>query len=392
METYSFFADRTLNHYNKNDTLFVVSVLLLWGLGMFTLYVVSATNGARFFNDPLYFTKRQLVSSVVGFIVFGVMSVLNIQLIRKSLPYIVLGTLILSFLTVVPGIGVNRNGASRWIRLPFFTFQPSEAVKFSIILFLANLFDKQAAIQRKEDRSSVPAAVGLIIFVGVILLLQKDFSTSVFIFGVGVILFIVSGSRIMWLIPFSLLALPASFLMVTLEPYRMNRVIAFLRPEEDMQGINYQNFSARRAINAGGFWGEGIGSELTKLKSIPEVQADYIFAGWVEAMGFIGVIIFFLLLFFFAWRAFRIALTVGDRFTALSVFGFASMIVLQSVANCAVVCGAIPSTGIPLPFFSSGGSSIIMTLAMCGFILNASRYNLENSIMAESIEGVSLYE
>lgn len=392
METYSFFADRTLNHYNKNDTLFVVSVLLLWGLGMFTLYVVSATNGARFFNDPLYFTKRQLVSSVVGFIVFGVMSVLNIQLIRKGLPYIVLGTLILSFLTVVPGIGVNRNGASRWIRLPFFTFQPSEAVKFSIILFLANLFDKQAAIQRKEDRSSVPAAVGLIIFVGVILLLQKDFSTSVFIFGVGVILFIVSGSRIMWLIPFSLLALPASFLMVTLEPYRMNRVIAFLRPEEDMQGINYQNFSARRAINAGGFWGEGIGSELTKLKSIPEVQADYIFAGWVEAMGFIGVIIFFLLLFFFAWRAFRIALTVGDRFTALSVFGFASMIVLQSVANCAVVCGAIPSTGIPLPFFSSGGSSIIMTLAMCGFILNASRYNLENSIMAESIEGVSLYE
>ena len=150
MESYSFYADRPLEQYNKGDTAFIVSVILLWGLGIFTLYACSSGYAFRAFRDPLYFTKRQLVSSAAGFILFAVFSAVNMRLIRKMLPVIVIGTIVLCLLTFVPGIGVERNGASRWIRLPFFsTFQPSEAVKFAVVFFLANLFDNRLKLPMK---------------------------------------------------------------------------------------------------------------------------------------------------------------------------------------------------------------------------------------------------
>jgi cell division protein FtsW len=161
--------------------------------------------------------------------------------------------------------------------------------------------------------------------------------------------------------------------MITLNPYRLQRLIGWISPDEFGSTINYQSLNAKRAISAGGVWGSGIGSGLSKINSIPEVQADYIFAGWAEAMGYIGVVLYFLLLVFFAYRGYKAAFENPDKFSALSTFGCVSAIVLQSVVNTMVVCGLLPSTGINLPFFSLGGSSIIVTLAMCGFILNASR-------------------
>jgi cell division protein FtsW len=389
MDSYNFYADRPREQYNRSDTAFIVSVILLLGLGIFTLYVCSADYAMRLFKDPSYFVKRQLVSAAAGIILYAVFCSLDMRIIRKMLPAMVTGTLVLCFLTFIPVIGIERNGASRWIRLPFsFTFQPSEAVKFVVVLFLANLFDKQ--INTKES-SVFPAAAGLIIFVSVIFC-QKDFSTGVFIFFVGIMLFFVTGSKLSWLAPFSLIAIPACSLMIFMEQYRVNRLIAFLKPQEDIQGINYQSFASRRAINAGGFWGQGIGTGLAHVGAIPEVQADYIFAGWTEAMGLIGVFIYVLLLCFFAWRVFRIALVCRDRFAAISTFGFALMIFLQSLLNIAVVCGVVPATGIPLPFFSSGGSSVIFTLAMCGFIVNASRCDLDSETGSESLRGVEVYE
>jgi len=185
-------------------------------------------------------------------------------------------------------------------------------------------------------------------------------------------MFFTAGAKLSWLGPFALLAIPAAILMISIEPYRISRVAAFINPDEFTQTAGYQQFASERAISSGGFWGQGLGSGLSRINSIPEVQADYIFAGWSEAMGYFGVICYFIALVFFAWRAFTVALTTPDRFAAYGTFGSALMIVLQSLLNCAVVCGVVPTTGIPLPFFSSGGSSIIFTLCMCGFMLNAS--------------------
>jgi cell division protein FtsW len=344
----------------------------------------------RIFGSSLYFVKRQLLSSAAGLAGLLLFAFVPINRIRKLLFVITAVTVLLCLLTLVPGIGVERNGARRWIRIPFFsTFQPSEAVKAVTVMFLANLFDKQAQIRNPEERSVLPSVVGLIFFV-LIIFGQKDFSTGFFLLIVGIILFFIAGAKLSWLIPFTVLGIPAALLMVLLEPYRVNRFIAFLRPDEFLQGLNYQSFAAKRAISLGGFWGQGVGSGLTRINSIPEVQADYIFAGWTEAMGFVGVVIYMIILCLFAWRAYKIAVECPDRFAAITVFGFTTLIFLQSLVNCAVVCGVLPATGIPLVFFSSGGTSIMFALIMCGFIINASRYTSESE--AEFLDGELNYE
>lgn len=370
---YNFKADTPLDRYKKSDLLFLVSVILLWGLGIFTLFFTSQYSGAKHFNDPLYYVKRQIICSGVGFVGFLLFSFLNMRFIKKILPVIVFVTIILCILTRVPGIGVEKNGAYRWIRMPFkFTFQPSDLVKFAMVLFLANMFDKQSKILNPEDKSVLPSVVGLFVFAAVVAI-QKDLSTTAFILLLGLIMFIVSGAKLLWLLPASPLMAGAIALFIGLNEYRMNRLRGFFHPGEGTTTFNYQSIAAKKAICAGGLIGNGIGSGLYRIHSIPEVQSDYIFAGWAEAFGLIGVIIYFVILFIFAWRGFKIAKQSSNRFVSYASFGFTACIVVQSLLNIAVVCGAVPSTGIPLPFFSLGGSSIIVTLTMCGFIMNASR-------------------
>ena len=386
MNQFTFYANKPSQNYNKIDIWLLGSILLLWGLGIFTLYVCSQNFALRAFGDPVYFVKRQLLCSGVGFLLFAGFLVTDMKYIRKFVSVIVIASLVLCFLTFIPGISIIKNGARRWIRLPGnFSFQPSELVKFSIVLFLANYFDKQDKLINEDEKTVFPCVITLILFAGIVFA-QKDFSTGVFITLIGILLFFVSGAKLMWIFPFALIAVPASFLMITLNPYRLQRLIGWISPDEFSSSINYQSLNAKRAISAGGVWGSGIGAGLSKINSIPEVQADYIFAGWAEAMGYIGVVLYFVLLVFFAYRGYKTALDNPDKFSALSAFGCVSVIVLQSVVNTMVVCGLLPSTGINLPFFSLGGTSIIVTLAMCGFIVNASRCEKIDEKMSKSDE------
>ena len=373
MNQFTFYANKPSQDYNKVDIWLLGSIFLLWGLGIFTLYVCSQNFAIRAFGNPLYFVKRQLLCSAVGFVLFAGLMITDMKYIRKLVSVVVIVSLVLCLLTFVPGISIIKNGARRWIRLPGnFTFQPSELVKFAIVLFLANYFDKQDKVLVEEDKTVFPCVIALVLFAGIVFA-QKDFSTGVFITMIGILLFFVSGAKLVWIFPFALIAVPAAFLMITLNPYRLQRLIGWISPDEFSSSINYQSLNAKRAISAGGVWGNGIGVGLSKINSIPEVQADYIFAGWAESMGYIGVVLYFVLLAFFAYRGYRAAFKNPDKFSALSTFGCVSVIVLQSLVNTMVVSGLLPSTGINLPFFSLGGTSIIMTLAMCGFIVNASR-------------------
>lgn len=376
MNQYNFNAHRLQggDGYYRCDIGLLVSMILLWGTGLFTMLVCSQNYAARFFNgDALYFVKRQLICSAVGLAFFMGFLFLDIKVIKKLIFYIVLVTIILCVLTFIKPLSIEKNGARRWIKMPFkFTFQPSELVKFSLVLYLASYFDKQFSLTNEDERDVMPCVVVFMIMV-LLVLLQKDFSTSVFLVLIGVLLFFVSGAKLKWLIPFIIIAIPLALLLIFSEQYRINRLIGFIRPSQGESSFNYQANAAKSAISAGGIWGSGIGRGLSKLNSIPEVQADYIFAGLTEAMGFIGVILYLMMLAFFAWRGYRTAYKCPNRFGAYGAFGCVSVIVVQSIINCMVVCGLLPTTGIPLPFFSVGGSSIIVTLAMCGFILNASR-------------------
>ena len=389
MNQYDFYAHKPSEKYHKSDIWFLVSVLLLWGLGMFTIFVCSQGYAARFFNnDSFYFVKRQLVCSVAGIVLFMAFLLLDMETIKKLVIYMVLITLVLCALTFIKPLSIEKNGARRWIRLPLnFTFQPSELVKFALVLYLASYFDKLS--EDVSGEKDVLPCVGIFLLMVLLVLLQKDFSTSVFLTCVGILMFFVAGAKLKWLIPFLIIAIPVAIIVVTMEQYRIERIIGFLKPSEGIQSYNYQATASKATITAGGIWGAGIGKGLSKLNSIPEVQADYIFAGWTEAMGYFGVIAYLALLILFAWRGYKAAMSCPERFAAYGCFGCVSVIVVQSVVNLMVVCGLLPSTGIPLPFFSVGGSSIIITLGMCGFILNASRCQDKNADY-EKFEDISV--
>lgn len=374
MSSFTFRANKPVENYHKSDMFFLITVIILWGLGIFTLFVSSQNYADRMFNgDTFKFVKRQLITSGIGLVFFVFLFLMDMKHIRKLTGFIVILSLILCLLTFIPPLSIEKNGARRWLRMPFsFTFQPSELVKFSLVLFLANYFAKQEKIINPDERTVAPC-VGLFVFLIGIVALQKDFSTTFFLVVIGILMFFVTGEKMKWVFPFMLIVIPVGVLMVLLQQYRIDRIIGFLRPSEGAATYNFQNIASKRAISAGGIWGSGIGNDLVRINSIPEIQADYIFAGWVESMGFIGVIIYLVCLGAFVWRGYRTAFICPDRFAAIASFGCVSVIFLQSLMNIMVVAGMIPSTGIPLPFFSLGGSSVIITLAMCGFVLNASR-------------------
>lgn len=377
MFNFSFAAQKPIDgEVGRADIPLIVSVILLWGLGLFALYTCSSDYAHRLFGDGLYFVKSQLLNSIAAIISLLLFTFINMRLLRKLLPFFVLGCLLLCLMTFMPGIGAMRNGAYRWISLPLLgTFQPSELAKFAVVLFLANFFDKQAQYPEGE-RIIYPAIVGLGIIV-IVILFQRDFSTAFFVMLIGVFMFFVTNTKIIRFIPFCILALLFVGLFIFTEPFRVQRLISFINPDYSPMGWNYQARVAQRAITAGGFWGAGAGTGLVYSAGIPEIHTDYIFAGWAEAMGLLGVAAYFALLFFFAFRGFRVSAQADDLFVSVSGLGCTAVILFQSLMNCGVVCGAFPSTGIPLPFFSSGGSSLLATMSMCGFLINISRTRSE---------------
>lgn len=383
MNQFNFYANKPSQNYHKVDMWFLLSVLLLWGLGIFTLLACTKNH---FADNSFSYVKRQFFSSIIGFVFFFCFMFIDIKKIRKMVGIIVIVSFVFCLLTFIKPISIERNGARRWLKMPGnFTFQPSELAKFAVVLFLANFFDKQERLENPEEKNVLLSVIVLCLFVGVVIL-QKDMSTSIFILAVGILMFFVTGQKLLWLIPFLIFVIPMTVISMFLEKYRINRILGWLHPEQFNTTINFQSNAAKTAISSGGFWGSGIGSGLVKINSIPENQADYIFAGWAEAMGYVGVLAYFAVLIFFAWRGYKNSLNCSDRFSAYSSFGCVSIIFMQSIVNTMVVCGLLPSTGIPLPFFSLGGSSIIVTLAMCGFILNASRSEESVEILSENDE------
>lgn len=377
----SLFADKIVTG-KKADVNFLIACVLLIGVGSMTLYSVSGATAVRILKGDSYFIVHQL--RVLAFSIFALvlMSVINFDYIRKYLPLIVVIALILCLLTIIPGIGIEKKGARRWLGIKNrFEFQPSEVIKLVIVLFLSNLFAKKYNRLDELSVSVIPAMIMTSFFIFIIYM-QKDFSTAIIIMLVALMLFFFSGIKKRWFVILFCFILPTVVLVVFTEPYRVRRIITFLNPALDPYGASYQINAAKRAIATGGFWGKGFGGIL-KGAAIPEVQSDFIFAGWAVEMGFFGVLLYFVLLVWFSVRGYIIAFRCKDRFGSLVALGAVSAILFQSLMNCGVVCGFLPSTGIPLPFFSAGGSSMVVSMSLCGLIINVSRMNTSQGSVYE---------
>ncbi|OJF77522.1 MAG: hypothetical protein BKP49_00585 [Treponema sp. CETP13] len=372
MSNFTLYSRKPINS-NKIDMPFLIVCIILLSLGIVTLF--TSTNGQdSFFRDPMYFVIHQLEAIAIGFVFMLFLICVNMDTIRKILPILFFVTLGMCILTAIPGIGYESNGARRWIKFGFFSFQPSEGAKFVLVIYLANLYAKKIDNGEEASNSWYHALIGIIVFV-LTVIAQRDFSTAMFLLFLGITISFLVGVKLRYFLMLLVMGIPIIFLLIFTEEYRVQRIIGFFHPTFDVQGVNYQLTAAKSAISSGGFIGKGI-SGLSKIHLIPEVQADFLFAGWAEAMGFIGVLFYFGLLVFFMWRVVIIALHVKDSFCAYAAFGSGLCIVMQSLVNTAVVCGAFPSTGIPLPFFSAGGSAMIITLCFNGLIINISRKSL----------------
>ena len=356
------------------DHVFLAAVLLLTGLGLVTLYSSSYAFAQRFFGDGLYFTSHQIRLGITGIILLFIASVIDLEIIRKLVKPLVLGCIILCILTFVPGIGVRKNGAARWIGIASYTFQPSELVKLVLPLYLAHILEKKKGDIDIVLRGLIPPALITGIFF-VLIFLQNNISTAIFLAFNALFMFFLAGVRFRYFFSAVLMFVPTAALLILKKEHRVMRFLSYIQPEFEPQGAGYQVNASVLTISSGGFWGKGIGQGTRKISSVPEVHSDFIFSSFAEESGFLGVMLFCLLFTVFAVRGFASSMGNEKPFNRLLGCGLVTMIISQVLLNVAVVAGALPATGIPLPFFSAGGSSLLTTMIMAGFVLNISRFS-----------------
>ncbi len=347
---------------------FMLILVLLLGVGFAALYSASYYRALQLTGDSLYYVRRQAIFGVMG-IAGGILAFLIPEKSFKWIvPLVLTLSLALMLLTQFSPLGDTRLGARRWMTIGPVSFQPSEAVKLSLVLFLANYLGKHGERMKEFAFTVIPAAV-ILLFASLILL-QRDFSTAVLVTFVSFSMVAVSPARKKYLLFLLLLMAVPGVLLLLSEEYRFRRILGFLYPELDPTGINYQVNMSLRAVASGGLFGTGFGLGEMKLGAIPEVMADFIFAAFAEETGLVGISVVWVLFMALAWIGYRCAAAHRSAQPKLFYLGFGctSMIIWQALMNMGVVVGAVPPTGIPLPFFSLGGTHLFALLVFCGFI------------------------
>lgn len=357
--------------FNKEtpDFIFLAVVALLITYGTIMLYSASSARAYSDFGDSLWYIKRHLCYLGAGIAAMFFCSRIDYHFFEGKMAgiiYMVCGVLLI----MVLGFGTTINGAKRWL----FGIQPSEAAKFAIIvLFAYNLSSHtgQKAIKSIKE-SFVPHMLLLGVYI-VLLLCQPHFSCSVLIGATACLLLVVAGTPIKFFLGLVALVLPLGIGLIIVEPYRMERILNFADPFADLQGGGWQVAQSLYAIGSGGIFGVGLGNSRQKFQSLPEPQNDFIFSVICEELGLIGAILLTVLFVALLIRGIKIALNAPDLFGTLLVVGFVGIVMIQALFNIAVVTATVPNTGVPLPFFSYGGTALVVTMAEMGVVLNVSR-------------------
>lgn len=352
--------------------LFVVTLALLV-IGIVMVFSASSVRAYDYYRDAYYFLKRQLLWATIGICAMVVTANIDYRIWRKLAWPIFLLNLALLVVVLIPGIGISMRGSRRWLGAGGFTFQPSELMKLSIVIFMAALLSERRKHMREFVRGLlVPLLIGALIF-GLIML-EPDLGTASTIVGVCIIMIFVAGASVGQMAAVSACGLPVFIAAMIAEPYRLRRLFAFVRPWDDPLGAGFHIIQSLLALGSGGILGVGLGRSRQKFLYLPEQHTDFIFAVIGEELGLVGTLTVVFLFLAFAWRGIRIALGTEDMFGSLVACGMTCVVMVQAVINMGVVTGSLPITGITLPLISFGGSSLVTTLASIGIILNISRY------------------
>jgi cell division protein FtsW len=356
----------------KPDIVLFFIVFALAGTGLAMVYSASAVLSLKTYGDTFYILKRQLMWFISGFALLMLFQELDYRLLPKLTRYLLPVAFILLVCVFVPGLGHSAKGSARWIGSGFVKIQPSEFVKIAMVIYIAKVFSAEHRLDRNHAvQTLLPLVVLAAMFV--MILLQPDFGTAIDLVIVCVSILFISGFSLVYLAGLFILSVPAFYLFIYQVSYRWDRILAFVDPWHDKFGIGYHIVQSFFAFHKGGLLGVGLGYGSMKIARLPEPHTDFIFAVIAEEAGFFGtaaVIVLFCLLF---WRGARIALDAEDPFGKLLATGVTLMIVIQALINIGVVTGSLPTTGVPLPFISYGGSSLWSSMICAGILLSISR-------------------
>lgn len=363
-----------MNKERSTDWKLMIVIYILVVIGIFMVYSASSIWASYRYNDLAYFAKRQLLFAVIGFIAMHIVSHIPYNIWRTYAKHILLICILLLILVLIPGVGLVRGGARSWIGVGAFSIQPAEFIKLGLLIFLADRLAKNQRLITSFKKGFGPLLL-LVLFCFGLIMLQPDLGTGLILVGSCVILLFISGAQIKHFVVLGILGLAGLVGLIASAPYRIDRITAFINPWEDPLGSGFQIIQSLYAIGPGGLFGQGFGNSLQKYFYLPEPHNDFIFSIISEELGFIGAFIILCLFFYLLWRVIQIGLKAPDKFGSLLAVGIVIQITLQVLINVSVVIGLIPVTGITLPFLSYGGSSLTLTLAAMGIILNISRYS-----------------
>ena len=356
----------------KIDKKLLIAIVILTLFGLLMIYSSSNVWAMYKFNDSFKYFKSQLLFLIMGYFMMLVVSRVPAIIYKKYSNKILFGCLILLILVLIPGIGTIRNGSRSWFGIGPFGIQPSEAAKLGLIIFTAKYL---ANNKIKDIKTSVLPILLVVMLVFGLIMLQPDFGTGVIIVMSIVSLLFVSGVNMSFFIKMGIIGLLGIVVLVIIAPYRMARITSFLNPWSDPLGSGFQIIQSLYAIGPGGLLGMGLGNSIQKHFYLPEPQTDFIFAIISEELGFAGVLIVTSLFLIIINRGFKIAIACNDKFMKYLAYGITFSIAFQTILNLMVVVGLIPVTGVTLPFLSYGGSSLLVSLAEIGILLNISKYN-----------------
>lgn len=356
------------------DTILLGLVIILVVSGFLIFSSASlgllARTGASFSSVAF---NQFLFGIVGGGTAMFLMSNVFYRNLRQYAFYIFLFSILITLAVFIPGIGATHGGATRWINIAGFSLQPAEILKIGFVIYIATWLSGMNQHINSFMTGTLPF-IGIVGFVGVIMLMQPDTDTFMIMAAAALAMFIVAGGK--WR-DVGLMVLSAVILLAIVaftRPYIMDRLTTFLHPEDDPQGAGYQIQQSLIAVGSGGFSGRGFGQSIQKFEYLPEPIGDSIFAVYAEEFGFIGSTLLVLLFLGFTFRGFKIAAVAGDMFGMLLVVGFMTIIVLQAFLNMGAMLGVAPLSGLPLPFISHGGTALLATLTMIGIVLNVSKY------------------
>ncbi|MBI2057632.1 MAG: putative lipid II flippase FtsW [Candidatus Yanofskybacteria bacterium] len=351
----------------------IIITFVLIVFGLLALSSAGIVDGQKRFGSDYYYFVHQLLNGVLpGLFLFFVFSKIKYKFWKKiSLPLLIF-SLALLLAVFIPRFGFSAKGATRWISLGFLSFQPSEILKFSLIVYFAAWFSGRNENIRNWSYSIVPFFV-VLGFVGLLLALQPDVGTLGIIALIALSLYFFAGAKVSHFGILILVLAVIFFALVQLAPYRFNRFLAFFNPTSDPQGISYHINQALIAIGRGGIWGVGFGQSQQKINFLPEPVGDSIFAVVAEELGLIGAVSFIFLIFLLSFQLVKVANNTSDRFGQLFILGMMVWIGSQSLINIGAITGLLPLTGIPLPFVSYGGTSIAALLAGLGIAVNIAK-------------------